>query len=70
VGLLALTSGSAESWRSDDDVANDPPVLRSGAGAKANVYRGAVASARAATTIFMVVTTMKIDQVTGGFYGR
>jgi len=58
VGLLALTSGSEESWRSDEDVANDPAVLRSGAGTKANVYRGAVASARAAITIFMVITTL------------
>ena len=55
MGLLAFNSGSEESWRSDDDVADDPAVLRrSGAGAKANVDRGTVASARAATNVFMV----------------
>lgn len=55
MGLLALTIGSEETWRSDEDVAVDDPVLRSGAGAKASVDdRGAMASAKAATTIFIV----------------
>ena len=40
MGLLAFNSGSdadeEESWRSDDDD-DDPAVLRSGAGAKADV---------------------------------
>ena len=56
MGLLAFSSGSdeEESWRSDDD--DDPAVLRSGAGAKADVCsKGAVASARAATSIFILI---------------
>lgn len=52
--MLAFTIGSEETWRSDEDVAEDDPVLRSGAGAKANVDRGAVATAMAAATIFIV----------------
>ena len=56
MGLLAFKSGSdeEESWRSDDD--DDPAVERSGAGAKADVCsKGTVASARAATSIFILI---------------
>ena len=58
MGLLAFNSGSdeEESWRSDDDDDDDPAVLRSGAGAKADVCsRGTAASAKAATSIFILI---------------
>lgn len=69
MGLLAFNSGSdeEESWRSDDDDDDDPAVERSGAGAKADVCSsGTVTSARAATTIFMLIVWTTTSFMQGG----